>query len=136
MTSLLDMSSGRLSPTATYAVREWRWVPGECSRGDGRIGSLTIILQYAERNGRRKPVASEWDTYGVEEEHDRPLPPGVRSFLLANDTDPEQPDVYRCVVGADANGLVYDACTCRAGAMKKPCKHVDAIDRLITDGVI
>ena len=131
--SVLDMVTGSLPPTATYKRRDWVWIPTTPGAfGDGRIGSLTLVLQHSLRTGAKQ----ETDTYGVEEEHDRDVPTGVRSFLLANDTDPGQRDVYRCVAGSDAAGLVHDSCTCQAGACRKPCKHLDALTHLTTEGVI
>lgn len=133
MSGVLDMVSGRLEPTATYARRDWVWFPAAPgAHPDGRIGSLTIVLQHSRRAGAKQ----ETDTYGLDEEHDTGFPEGVRSFLLANDTDPEQPDVYRCVIGSDAGGLVHDRCTCRAGSTGKDCKHKDVINHLISEGVL
>jgi hypothetical protein len=133
MPSVLDMVTGSLPATATYARRDYVWVPASGGAyADGRIGSLTLVLQRSRRPGAKV----ETDTYGVDEELDRPLPAGVRAFLLANDTDPEQPDVYRCVVGSDAGGLVHDRCACRAGEVGKTCKHLDAINTLVTDEVL
>lgn len=131
--SVLDMVTGVLDPTATYRRRDFVWFPADPGTyADGRIGSLTIVLQHSRKAGAKV----ESDTYGVEEERGRRLPEGVRSFLLVNDTDPAQPDVYRCVVGSDARGLVHDRCNCRAGQCKTDCKHVAALNRLIADEVL
>ncbi len=133
MTAALGMVTGSLPPTATYARRDWVWFPAAPgTHPDDRDGSLTVLLQKGKRGGAKPEV----DTYGVQEERDRDdLPPGVRSFLLRNDTDASQRDVYRCAVGADAGGEVWDRCTCRAGEMKQECKHVCCLRALIEEGL-
>ena len=131
--SVLDMVSGTLPPTKTYVRRDYVWFPADFAAfKDGRIGSLTLVMQASRRPGARV----ETDTYGVDEEPNAGCPSGVRSFLLVNDTDAGQPDVYRCVVGSDAGGLVFDKCTCKAGLCKLICKHADALNHLIAEGVL
>lgn len=121
-----------LGPSASYTRRRAGWFAGQGEHAGGRLGTLRIVLQKAKRSGD----STEVDEYGVQEEHDQRHPAGVRSFLLRNDTDVEQPDVYRCVVGSDAGGLVHDHCTCRAGAFGRACKHVAALGRFTTKGVL
>lgn len=120
----LDMICGRLPPTATYAVREYRWVPGGA---DGRLGTLTLILQAAERNGRRKPVKVESDTYAVCEDTE---PRGYYGLglLLLNETDASQADVYRVVLGP----ACY--CNCKAAQCKLECKHLAAAMDVLLEG--
>lgn len=123
-----------LGQTATYKRRRLGWFPGpHPDHPDHRLGTLRLNL---EKRGRSRD-GDDVDDYGLQEERGTGAPAGVRSFLLRNDTDAEQPDVYRCVVGADErSGLVYDACTCRAGLHGKRCKHQDAIEKLIAEGVL
>jgi hypothetical protein len=133
MAGVLDMVTGSLEPTSTYARRDWIWVPASTyGSPDGRVGTLTIILQHSRRAGAKQEV----DHYGVEEEFDTDAPAGVRSFLLENDTDPDDDGPFRCVVGADARGLVHDRCGCEAGKLGKACKHVATLEALVTEGVL
>ena len=84
MPGVLDMVTGVLEPTATYARREWIWIPAAPGVfDDDRIGSLTILLQHS-RKVNAKP---EVDTYGVDEDLHADRPAGCRVFLLRNDTD-------------------------------------------------
>jgi|GEM_PF-6854971 len=146
MISILDMAQGRLAPTATYHVREWRWLPHEVAH-DGRIGTLVIILAHRARRelarGRySKATELEIDTYGVREETH--LGATGRVFLLRKDKPPEEEErerqeAYRCVVG----GMV-ETCGCQAGGFDRVrtlanivgCKHRDALRAMIADGVI
>jgi hypothetical protein len=133
--SVLNMLSGRLNPTATYAVREWRWVPNDPEANpEGPLGELTIILQKAERNGRTRPTKVESDTYAVAEE------PGFdavgRHFLLMNLTDPAQPEVYGVQIGPRGCD-----CNCKQGQVDRGrravnddevgCKHRDAMKAVL-----
>jgi hypothetical protein len=132
------MQTGELPPTATYAVREWRWVPAD--PGAEVLGELTIVLQRHARNGRAKPTAVESDTYAVQ--HDTPPVGGPgRAYLLLNLTDPDQADVYRVVIGPYPSG---DTCSCPAGrvdlgrkrraAGELTCKHRSPIRQIIEQG--
>lgn len=133
MPGILDMTQGVLDPTATYAVREWIWIPAAPGVfPDARLGSLTIKLQKGKGRGCKPEV----DTYGVDECHETPRPAGARVFLLRNDTDEGQADVYACTVGADARGEVHAKCTCEAGRRGKGCKHAAACNALLEDEVI
>lgn len=135
MLRVLDFRSDDLPPTRTYGKRSWLWIPAD--RGypewDRRLGNLTLKLQHARTGWGR---AIEVDTYAVVEE---PLVgiPG-RKFLLLNLTDPDQPDVYECIVGPQP------LCTCMAGTCCVPgepditegCKHRDAIAVLVDEGIL
>lgn len=133
MPGILDMVTGSLEPTATYARRDWIWIPAAPGvYDDDRIGSLTIVLQKG-KGGNCKP---EVDTYGVQECHHTDRPAGARVFLLRNDTDAEQPDVYACTVGADHRGEIHSRCTCEAGKRGKVCKHTCALNALLEEDVI
>lgn len=133
MAGVLDMVTGSLEPTATYQRRDWIWIPAAPGAfADGRIGSLTIILQHSRKVNARQ----ETDTYGVDECHQTDRPAGARVFLLVNDTDPDQPDVYACTVGTDDRGEVHGRCTCRAGANGKECKHSSTLNALLEEGLL
>lgn len=121
-----------LGKTASYRRRRIFWFEGRGDRDTDRIGTLRIVLEKT----KSPSDSTEVDEYGVQEEFGRGLPVGVRSFMLRNDTDAEQPDVYRCVVGADAGGLVQDLCTCEAGKRGKDCKHKDALNKLVERWVV
>lgn len=112
-----------LPPTKTYVRRRVGWFPGDT--GDGRVGTLRIVLDRSKRGGD----STEWDEYGVQPEAD--TPEGARSFLLLNDTDPGQKDVYRCTLTRLGAG-----CTCTAGNCRLPCKHADALLRLAAEGLL
>lgn len=132
MSGILDMVTGSLEPTATYQRRDWIWIPAAPGvYDDDRIGSLTILLQKG-KGGNCKP---EVDTYGVQEDLHTDRPAGARVFLLRNDTDPDQPDVYACTVGADHRGEIHQRCTCRAGENGKACKHTAALLAMIEEGL-
>jgi hypothetical protein len=121
MPSILDaLDWHELQPTASYPRREYQWVPGK-ARHDDRDGTLTIRLAKGKRAG------SVWDQdrYGVQAED---AGPGWRMFLLRNDGDDEQPDVYRVTIGDRG-----DACTCDAGRAKKRCKHLDSVADLLAE---
>ena len=131
----LDMQTGSLPPTASYARRDWVWMPADpCHWSDGRIGTLTIILQHANS---RPGCKQEVDHYGVQEETELGLPSGIRSFLLENDSDPDEYGPFRCMVG----GMV-ETCGCEAGGADRrrreptSCKHRDALKDMIEQGVI
>ena len=133
MPGVLDMTQGVLEPTATSARREWIWIPAAPGvYDDGRIGSLTILLQKG-RGGHCRP---EVDTYGVDEDLAAARPAGCRVFLLRNDTDDSQPDVYACVVGMDHRGEIHQRCTCRAAEMGKACKHTATLLAMLEEEVI
>lgn len=107
--------AGDLEPTATYAARSYRWVPGDA--GDGRVGTLDLILR------KRKGGPVEHDQYAVVEEPAI----GYRSFLLLNLTDPGQEDVYRTNIGPRGA-----ECTCKAGSYRVAvCKHRDGLAALL-----
>jgi hypothetical protein len=138
--SVLDMTCGSLPPTATYQRRDYVWLPADPGDyDDGRLGTLTIVLQHSRRAGAKQTS----DTYAVERESE-PTPGVVgRSFLLCNLTDPDQEDVYRTVVAPHRSG---DSCTCDAGrvdtgrkrkaAGELPCKHRDTLRALIEEGAV
>lgn len=119
-----------LGPTATYRRRRAGWFPGRGDRGDDRIGTLRIVLQ----KGKQPRDSDDVDEYGLQEELGTDVPLGARSFLLRNDTDFEQPDVYRAVI--------YPAfptasqCTCRAGSCRLDCKHTAAMAAIVAAGLL
>lgn len=119
----------KLGPTATYRRRRAGWFPG----GENRLGTLRLVLDRAGRSGD----STEVDGYAVQEELDLGLPAGIRSFLLENETEPDEYGPFRCVLG----GMVA-WCGCEAGwydthrAAPTGCKHRDALSRLIDEGVI
>lgn len=135
--SAADIAVLALAPTATYRRRDAVWVPADPSDPlaypDGRVGTLTIIVQGSRRAGSKVQT----DSYGVLEERDFELPDGVRSFVLENETDPDPYGPFRCIVG----GMV-EVCGCEMGWFDKPrisptgCKHRAALAALVEEGVI
>jgi hypothetical protein len=124
--SVLDLLTGSLPPTATYQRRDWVWLPAsEGDYADGRLGTLTIVLQHSRRAGAKQ----ESDSYGVDFESE-PVAGRGTNFLLVNDTDAGQPDAYRVRIGPEVS------CTCKAGKCRVPCKHIDAILDVIEQGGI
>jgi hypothetical protein len=124
---------GELAPTTTYDRREWQWYPAsDSSYLVDRDGSLMLAVTHG-----RRVIRTEIDWYAVQEEHDRGLPPGIRSFLLENEFDPDPDGPFRCVVG----GMV-EMCGCEAGRVDRrrvdptSCKHRDALRALVAEGVI
>lgn len=111
-----------LPATSTYARRRAEWTRGR--PGEGR---LVITLWKTDR----PDCVPEEDEYGVQAEAAAVGQIG-RSFLLLNETDDEQPDVYRAVVGRDPT------CTCKAGLCRVPggCKHRDALAAVVAAGLV
>lgn len=115
MTTTRELVWHALTPTATYAERQWATETSEAH-------DVVLWIRH------RKTSGSEWecDDYDVEEQdrvggHN----PG-RVFLLLNLTDTAQPDVYEVFV-SDA-GAWRDCCTCKAGNCRKArCKHRCAV---------
>ncbi len=131
VSAALEMTTGELGATKTYTSRRFVWVPHKW-HVDGRLGTLTLVLQ----RGKRGRGTDDIDSYGVQETGER-YPAGVRGFYLKNDTDPEQEDVYECVVGSIDNGLVIDRCTCKAAKCKiDNCKHRDFFNHAIEEGIL
>lgn len=124
MAGVLDMLCLDLPPTATYARRMAVWLPADPSEGDGRLGSLTVVLQRSRKAG----AVVESDTYAVVADSP-PLNQMGEAYLLLNETDPDQPDVYKVVAGGP-----QPSCTCKAGLCRLPCKHKDAIRAVIDAG--
>lgn len=159
MLSFTDYRSGDFGHTATYARREFCWVPAYPSaRAKTRLlGRLTIKLQPHERRYFKargvapegdepqtlragRPSAVDIDTYLVEEiDYPEPGDHGGRAFWLVNKTDPDQQEPYRCVVG----GLTPH-CNCDGGVCNKHpdltrtqgCKHKDVLTHLIAEGIL
>src|SRR5262249_7625814 len=137
ISAALDMCSGSLAPTASYARRDWVWMPADpAAWTDGRLGTLTLVMQHGRS---RAGLKVEVDHYGVQEELELSLPAGVRAFLLENDSDPDEYGPFRCVVGS-----VKETCNCESGGFdrnRQPdrevgCKHRAALLALVTEGVI
>ncbi len=135
--SVLNMLAGSLPATATYAVREWRWIPADPDEfADHRAGTLVIRQQRAARNGRAKPTAEESDCYALEVED-------ARSYLFCNVGDVTKAEVYRVTLAPHPSG---DLCSCTAGKVdtgrkKKAagelcCKHKDTIRAILEQGGI
>jgi hypothetical protein len=123
MSSVLDMLTNELPPTATHARRAYIWQPD----GPG-AGVLTTTLQRSRRAGAKQDV----DTYSVQEHMGHGMP--GRVFLLLNLTDPGQPDVYETFVADDPR---LSGCSCKAGSCRVPvCKHRDALADIIDLGGI
>jgi hypothetical protein len=119
--SILDAVTIDLPPTATYARREVFWIPGD----EPGEGTLTIRLWKGRRGGSR----CDADRYQIQEE--ACAYPGCRSFLILNETDDTQEDVYRCRVGA------MPGCSCKAGLVHRhECKHVAAVAALTEEGLL
>lgn len=119
--------TGDLGPTAAYAERLWSWAPRTGGETDDRLGTLTIL----QRKGVTARAAAEVDSYGVQEDTEPTnTPPCCRAFLLLNDEDWDQPDVYLVTVG------VRQLCTCTAAKFGKDCKHSAALTALVDAGVI
>jgi hypothetical protein len=121
-----DIATGELPPTSTYHKRRWCWVPVPST---DRIGTLTIVLQ----KGRRGRGTDEIDSYGVQEDADPAFPAhDIRVFLLKNDTDLDQHEVYAVVVGES-----HQSCSCKAAKCKTPsCKHADTLTQLVAEGLL
>lgn len=116
-----------LGSTASYSRRRAGWFPGS-GGGDARCGTLRLVMELEGRSAD----ATEVDVYAVQEQVQTPPLPGVREFLLLNETDDSQDDVYgvTCVWG------VVVKCTCRAGKCRLVCKHSDSINRLIAESLL
>ncbi len=113
-----------LPATTTYPFRQWAWVVGN-DGVDHRYGTLYIR--------QRRSAGGKWDAdaYGVLEEDPVGVPNPGRVFLLVNDTDANQDDVYEAFI-ADT-GAARDRCTCRAVVCQKyVCKHTTALRALTT----
>lgn len=111
-----------LPATKSNPVRQWTWTPGGGSHTDNRDGTLAIR--------QRKSAGGKWDqdSYGVEEQD---TDDHGREFLLVNDTDDEQEDVYKVFVAGA--GEHRDSCTCRAVVCRQySCKHTAALRDLTT----
>jgi hypothetical protein len=127
MSAALDMITGTLPATATYASRSYVWFPATPGvYPDGRIGTLHITLQRSARPGAKV----EHDSYGVREQQAIALT-GSRVFLLTNDTGN---DSYRCVLWPAMP--TASACTCAAGQARLECKHLCSLQALLTEGVL
>ena len=135
--SVLDMMTGELPPTATYQRRDWVWIPASPGdHEDGRLGTLTIVLQRSRRAGAKQ----DSDTYAVEADTE-PLNQMGKAYLLCNLTDPDQPDVYKVTLAPHPSG---DACSCKAGSVdlgrkrkatgELCCKHKCALRAMIAEG--
>jgi hypothetical protein len=120
MPGILDMICDDLPPTATHARRSFVWIPGGA---DGRLGTLTIVLQGSRRAGAKQ----ESDTYAIDEDTE-PLNQAARAMLLLNESDPKQADVYKVTTGS-----VW-RCTCKAGLCRVPCKHIASLRAVIDAG--
>jgi hypothetical protein len=126
-----------LGPTPTYPRRRAGWFPVEpadrSGRGENRLGTLRLVLDRA----RCSTDTTEIDEYAVQEELDLDLPRGVRSFLLENETEPDEFGPFRCVIGGHVNW-----CGCEAGWFDQRryqptgCKHRDALAPLVEAGVL
>lgn len=123
----MNILSGDLERTATYAGRRWSWVenPDKTRPGEHHDGKLTITLQKGARPGCKV----EADTYCIEEEP--PVGFVGRAFLLVNLSDESQPDVYRSRIGDRADDW---ACTCKAGSCGLLCKHVESLRAVVAEG--
>lgn len=127
MTGVLDMLAGELGPTATYARRDVLWIPARPGQyPDGRDGTAVVKLQHSRRIGAK----FETDAYGIEREESEAFEVRGVSFLLLNDSDDTQWDVYRTVVGPECS------CTCTAGRVDRhECKHIATCRWLLEEGV-
>jgi len=138
MLAILDAYSDVLPATRTYARRSFVWIPVDADHpeADGRLGNLSIKVQHSKSGVHR---AVECDTYAVERDTPEPGDNLGTAFWLANITDPEAEEPYRCVVGG-----MTPKCGCKAGKCKVPaeegctegCKHRDAIAHLLGMGLI
>lgn len=137
MLAVLDAYSEVLGPTRTYARRSFVWIPADPNypEADGRLGNLTIKVQHSKSGVRR---AVECDTYLVERDTPEPGDECGQAFWLANVTDPDAEEPYRCVIGG-----LKPKCGCRAGKCRVPaddhtsgCKHRDTLEHLINEGII
>ncbi len=121
--SVIDMKTGRLEKqTATHAVRDWVWVPGDPDN-DGRIGTLTITMRKSDRYRSKE----ERDSYGVQD--GEPIGRHGREFLLSNLTNPAKTRVYKVVIHRNGN-----TCDCKAGECGNNCKHRDVLADIIEKG--
>lgn len=131
MLAVLDLITGELAPTATYAKRSFVFTPvdPEYPEPDGRLGNLTLKLQAAKGGTGRK---IDLDTYAIEESDNHNAAPGNRVFWFINLTDKAQVEPYETTVGPNHK------CTCKAGKCKveSGCKHVAAMTALIEEGAV
>jgi hypothetical protein len=128
MSAALDMITGTLPATATYASRSYVWFPATPGvYPDGRIGTLHITLQRSARPGAKV----EHDSYAVAELRDVSVPGKVSVFTLRNNATG---DSYRCAFWVGAVGVA--ACTCKASTCGSDCKHLAALAALLKDGVL
>lgn len=137
MLDWVSMYSDTLPATRTYAKRSFTFVPAkpEYRERTGQIGYLLTRLQHA-RTGVNRNV--EIDGYMLERDTPEPGDEGGMAFWLANQTDPDAQEVYRCVVGG-----LKPKCTCKASKCQVRddegslvCKHFASLTRLIEEGVI
>jgi hypothetical protein len=128
MSAALDMITGTLPATATYACRSWVYFPATPGvYPDGRIGTLHLTLQRSARPGAKV----EHDAYGVKPSPFRPVPHGAAVFLIRND---ESGEIYQCTIYPAMP--TASACTCAAGQARRECKHISALSALLADGVL
>jgi hypothetical protein len=110
----LAISTGSLPPSATYARRDWVWVPADEHAPAGTVGALAIVQQRGARQGAR----AERDTYAVALDGD--------GYELANRATGTR---YVCRPAAGK-------CSCPAGASGRNCKHLSALEALAIMGLI
>lgn len=121
----MNILSGELEPTKTYASRSWVWV-GKSDPTAVEDGTLTVNFV----TGKTARAAVESRRYFAQEigsEFGR-----MFLFLKAEpQTDPNEPDCYQ--VALLDNGLI--ACSCKADACHAPsCIHKDVLPALIAAG--
>lgn len=122
----MDILSGELTPTKTYAARSWVWVGGLApDRCDG-------VLTVSFAKGKTGRAAVESRRYLVQRQPDDG--PVRRWFFLK--VEPVTPDEPAPVYEVTAMpGGVWD-CTCTADQCKAPCcVHKDVVPALIAAGV-
>jgi hypothetical protein len=128
VSAALDMITGTLLPTATYASRSYVWFPATPGvYPDGRLGTLHVTLQRSARPGAKV----EHDAYGVKPSPFRPVPHGAAVFLICND---ESGEIYQCTIYPAMP--TASACTCAAGQARLECKHLCSLQALLTEGVL
>lgn len=126
----MDVLSGSLPATRTYASRTWVWV-GRSDPFDVADGTLTVTFT----RGTTRRAAVESRRYAVQEIDASYRGGRLFLFLKADgQPDPREADIYEV---HQLNGDPRQTtCTCKAaGCRVESCVHRDAIPALIEAGV-
>lgn len=129
----MNTFTGDLPDTKTYSERRWAFIGRTEPAADG----VLIVQQY---RGSRAEV----DRYRVEEQQG-PIGAMGRAFIIVKDTGKPTADetlkdmakrpvekIYQTVIGP----VCFCECTAGRCRISQSCKHVDAVQAMIADGVI